>query len=230
MDSFWLGFTSAVWLGVLTSISPCPLATNIAAISFIGKNVSSARMAFFSGLFYMAGRMLVYIALGILIVSSILAVTDLSFFLQDKVNMILGPVLIFAGIFLLGVIRLNLPGFGISTKMQERAAGYGIWGAVLLGIVFALSFCPVSAALFFGSLIPLSVKYNSSFIVPSLYGIGTALPVLVFSFLVAFGARSIGQMFEKLTLFELWARRITGIIFIFIGVYYTLIYLLGIDI
>ncbi len=229
-ESFLFAAATAAWLGILTSISPCPLATNIAAISFIGKNVKDSRMVFLSGLFYMIGRMLVYLVVSILIVTSLLAVTDISFFLQEKINKILGPVLIIAGIFLLGFIKFSLPGFGLNSKMQDRASRYGIWGAMMLGVIFALSFCPISAALFFGSLIPLAIKQNSNVLIPSLFGIGTALPVILFSFLVAFGAKSIGRMFDKLTLFEKWARRVTGAIFIIIGIYYTLIYLFGIDI
>ncbi|RKX18487.1 MAG: sulfite exporter TauE/SafE family protein [Candidatus Zixiibacteriota bacterium] len=229
-ESFLLAATTAAWLGILTSISPCPLATNIAAISFIGKNVNNSRMVFLSGLFYMTGRMLVYLVVSVLIVTSLLAVTDISFFLQEDINIILGPVLIIAGIFLLGFIKFSLPGFGFSSKMQDRASRYGIWGAMMLGVTFALSFCPISAALFFGSLIPLAIKQNSNILIPSLFGIGTALPVILFSFLIAFGVKSIGRMFDKLTLFEKWARRVTGIIFIIVGAYYALIYLFRLDI
>jgi cytochrome c-type biogenesis protein len=221
---------TAAWLGILTSISPCPLATNIVAISFIGKNVGNSRMIFLSGLLYTFGRMLVYLTIAVFIITSLLAVTDISFFLQNEFNKILGPILIVAGIFLLEFIKLSLPGIGLSSKMQARASKYGIWGAVMLGVIFALSFCPVSAALFFGSLIPLAVKNNSNILIPSLFGIGTALPVILFSFLIAFGAKSIGGMFEKLTLFERWARRVTGAIFIAVGVYYTLVYLFNLDI
>jgi len=229
-ESFLFAYATAAWLGILTSISPCPLATNIAAISFIGKNVNDARIVFLSGLFYMIGRMLVYLVVSSLIVTSLLAVTDISFFLQDDINRILGPVLLVTGILLLGVIKINLPGFGLSSKMQERASRYGIWSAMMLGVIFALSFCPVSAALFFGSLIPLAVKHNSNVLMPSLFGIGTALPVILFAFLVAFGAKSIAKAFNRLTVFEKWARKITAIIFILIGIYYSLVYLFRIDI
>jgi len=229
-DPFLIAAMTAVWLGILTSISPCPLATNIAAISFIGKNVGNSRMIFLSGLLYTFGRMLVYLAVAILIATSLLAMTEISFFLQNEFNKILGPILIVVGIFLLEIIKLNMPGIGLSSKMQAGVSKLGIWGALMLGALFALSFCPVSAALFFGSLIPLAIKNNSNILIPSLFGIGTALPVILFSFLIAFGAKSIGGMFEKLTLFEKWARRITGIIFILVGIYYTLVYLLQVDI
>ncbi|PKK82390.1 MAG: cytochrome C biogenesis protein [candidate division Zixibacteria bacterium HGW-Zixibacteria-1] len=230
MDTFFVGAASAVWLGILTSISPCPLATNIAAISFIGRKVGDPRAVIFSGLMYMLGRMLVYIILGMIIVASLLSMSELSFFLQDYINKFIGPILIVVGIILLGLIPINLPSFGISTRLQDKAARYGVWGAGLLGLIFALSFCPVSAALFFGSLIPLAVRHQSSLIMPSLYGIGTALPVMLFAFVLGLGTGAVSKIFNSLTQFELWARRVTAIIFIIVGIYYTLIYIFGIQI
>lgn len=230
MDSFFLAVASAVWLGILTSISPCPLATNIAAISYIGRRVGSPGMVVLSGLFYIVGRMLTYLILGIILVASIISISELSFFLQEYMNKFLGPVLILVGIILLGFIPLSLPGIGMTERMQRRVIGHGIWGAGLLGIIFALSFCPISAALFFGSLIPLSVKHSSSILLPSIYGIGTGLPVILFAFLVAFGAGLVGKAFNRLTEFERWARRVTAVIFIVVGIYHSLIYLFGLPV
>jgi cytochrome c biogenesis protein CcdA len=230
MDGLLFATGSALWLGVLTSISPCPLATNIAAITYIGKRVGSPRMVLLSGLLYTLGRMLAYLTLGIILVASLLSIPDLSYFLQKYMNKFLGPILIIVGLFLLELIKLNFSGGGLGARMQNRVDRYGIWGAGLLGIVFALSFCPVSAALFFGSLIPLAVKHNSSFMFPSIYGIGTALPVIVFAFLIGFSARLVSKVFNQLTKVEFWARRITGVIFIIVGIYYMLIYMFNISI
>jgi len=160
--SLLLGALSALWLGILTSISPCPLATNIAAISFIGRRIGRTRVVFFTGLLYTLGRMLTYVVLGTLLVTSVLSIPQVSHLLQKYMNKFLGPILILVGMILLELIRFNIPGSGLSEKMQKRVELLGIWGAGLLGIVFALSFCPISAALFFGSLIPLSVKCGSS--------------------------------------------------------------------
>ena len=230
MDSIILSYLTACWLGILTSISPCPLATNITAISFIGKRLSKPKMVFLSGLFYVLGRMLTYTVLGALLVASTLSIPELANLLQRNINIFLGPVLIITALFLLRIIPLTLSGFGLSQKMQNHAANLGIWGSGLLGIIFALSFCPTSAALFFGSLIPLSLKHNSSVMLPSLYGIGTGLPVIVFAFLVALGTRYVGIVFNKLTIIEVWARRVTGIIFLLVGIYYSLIYIFKIPI
>ena len=130
--------------------------------------------------------------------------------------------------FLVELIQVNLPGLTPGDKLQEHAETAGVWGAGLLGIVFALSFCPVSAALFFGSLIPLSVKHGSRVVLPSLYGLGTGLPVIVFAVLIALGARSVAKAFNILTKTEWWARRVTGGLFILVGVYYSLRYIFGV--
>ncbi|NQT33632.1 sulfite exporter TauE/SafE family protein [bacterium] len=222
-----LGLGTALWLGILTSISPCPLATNIAAISFIGNRVGSTRHVLVSGLLYTLGRMLVYVVIGVIVVKGILAIPGIANFLQNYTNKVLGPILIIVGLILTGLINaIWLGSFG-SGKLQTKAEKSGIWGAGLLGVIFALSFCPVSAALFFGSLIPLAVGVGSTIVYPSLYGIGTGLPVIVFAILLAFSTQAVGRAYNKLRQFERWARRITGIVFILVGIYYTITYTLG---
>lgn len=230
MDSYFVALGSALWLGILTSISPCPLASNIAAITYIGKQVNHPKLVLLSGIMYTIGRMLSYIALGVLVVSSILSIPEIAMFLQKNMNKILGPILIIVGLLLLNIFNIQLPSGGVSDKITKRVEKWGIWGAGILGMLFALSFCPVSAALFFGSLIPLAVEQNSSFVMPTVYGIGTALPVVTFAILIAIGAKFIGNAFNKISSFEKWARKLTAIAFILVGIYYSLIYLLGIDI
>lgn len=210
----------ALWFGILTSISPCPLATNITAISFIGRRVESVRHVLLAGLLYTAGRMAAYTVLGILLVGSTQLVPPVANFLQKYMVYLLGPTLIIIGILLLDIFRINLFGNGLMwTGMQKRIEQTGIRGALLMGIIFALSFCPVSAALFFGSLFSLAIKHQSMVILPSVYGMGTAIPVLVFAFILAFSANTIGRVFNALTVFEKWARNATGIIFILAGLY-----------
>ena len=230
MDGYFVALGSAVWLGILTSISPCPLATNIAAISYIGKRVDRPGIVLLSGLMYTAGRMLTYVILGVLVVASILSIPDVAMFLQQNMNKALGPILIIVGFLLLGVFTLRLPGFRASEKVTGRVEKWGIWGAGALGLLFALSFCPVSAALFLGSLIPLALDHQSSVMMPTVYGIGTALPVVVFAVLIALGAKWVGKAFDKIRIFEKWARSITAVVFILVGIYYSLIYILGLNI
>lgn len=224
MDGYWIGLATAAWLGVLTSISPCPLATNIAAISYIGKRVDSPRLVLASGLLYMLGRTLAYFSVALLVVGGLSSIPAASDFLQRRMNQLIGPILIVSGLLLLDIIPLPWRGSGVSDGVRERAEALGVWGALLLGLVFALAFCPVSAALFFGSLIPLALKHQSSVAMPSLYGIGTALPVAAFAVILAFFANRLSKAFNALTAAEKWMRRITAVAFFCVGVYYCLVF------
>ena len=230
MDGFVLAAAGAVWLGVLTSISPCPLAGNIAAVSFIGRKVGHTRQVLLAGLFYSLGRLVSYMGLGIIVVAGLLSIPGLSFFLQNRMNQLLGPLLIVVGVILLGLFRFSFGVRASGEKMQARVEKAGLWGAGLMGLVFALSFCPVSAALFFGSLIPLSVEHESSVFFPALYGLGTALPVILCAIVIAFSAQSIGKWFNRLTQVEKWIRIVAAVVLIVVGIYYSLIYIFRLDI
>ena len=220
------GFLSALWLGILTSISPCPLATNIAAISFLSKRITNPIFVFLAGLAYTLGRMFSYAILGILIIKSVLAIPESAQFLQKYAVKAMGPILILTGFVLLEIIKLKFSGFTLSEKHRNALIEAGAPGAFMLGIFFALMFCPISAALFFGSLIPLALSHKIGIIMPFIYGIGTGLPVLFFAVAIAIGVSSLNRWFSKLTVLELYMRKITGAIFILVGVYYTGIYLL----
>jgi len=214
----------------MTAISPCPLATNIAAISFIGKKVNSGWHTLLSGIAYMFGRMLAYIIISVILVAGFTSVPTIAQFLQKNMNKMLGPILIVAGLFLLGLLSMNFSGNLAGEGVKKFAEKNHMSGATLLGVLFALSFCPVSAALFFGSLIPLSIKYDSNFIFPSLYGIGTALPVVAFAIILAFSAKTVGKVFNKITQIEYWSRMTTGIVFELVGVYFTFKYIFNFNI
>jgi cytochrome c-type biogenesis protein len=200
--AYVLGAVSAFWLGVLTSVSPCPLATNIAAVSYIGRRVKGARAVLLSGLLYTLGRLAVYVALGALLVGGLLSAPRASTFLGRYMNQLLGPILTVTGVFLLELVRFAPSGGVGGERLRKLAERAGIWGALLLGAVFALAFCPTSAALFFGGLVPLGVEQGSALLYPALYGAGTALPVVAFALVLAFGARLLGGAFERVTAAE----------------------------
>ena len=234
MDSELGMLTAALWLGIQTAISPCPLATNIAAISYIGRRVDRPRDVFLGGLLYTLGRTVTYTVLGMVLVGTFLAIQDetsfeVSRFVKDNTNKAVGPVLILIGMLLLNLISLNVGGGGISERMQQRVDSMGIWGAGLLGVLFALAFCPVSAGFFFSSLIP-AVKADSPIILLSIYGVGTALPVIAFAAIIAVSAKSVGTVFNRLSQIEWWSRRITGTIILLIGIVLSLQFCFGIDI
>jgi cytochrome c-type biogenesis protein len=219
MQGFYLDVFSALWLGILTSISPCPLATNVAAISFVARDLGSSRRVLWSGFLYSSGRMFAYIAIAVLAVASLLSLPEASFYLETYMHKIIGPLLIAVGIILLNVFPISFSTSFFSNSVQEKAGKWGMWGSGLLGIVFALTFCPLSAALFFGSLIPLAIDSRSSVLMPLVYGLGTALPVIAFAIVIALGIKSIGKIFDKLTQMEKWARKLTAVVFIGAGLY-----------
>ncbi len=223
-----LAATLALWLGVLTSISPCPLATNIAAVSFVARRVSRPRQVLLSGLLYTVGRTLVYAALAALIVGGLLHKVAVADFISRHLSRFLGPILVLVGVLLLGLIRLGMTTFAPGEGTQRRVEALGLWGAGLLGILFAVAFCPISAGLFFLSLIPLALEQGSRVLLPLVYGVGTAVPVIVVAFVLAWSAQSIGKLFKRLSQFELWARRVTGAIFILVGIYFCAVYVFGI--
>ncbi len=221
----------ALWFGILTSISPCPLATNLTAISYMARTINHPRRILMSGLLYTLGRVVAYTALAALLVVSALSVPAISMGLQRYGNLILGPVLIVVGMFLLDILSPPSPsGVGVSTRLQHRADTAGIWGAALLGFVFALSFCPTSAALFFGSLLPLALKAQSRFLLPALFGVGTALPVIAASIVLMLGGKATSRFFDKMTHLELWVRKATGAVFVLVGIYFCLKYIFGLAI
>ncbi|MBU2541690.1 MAG: sulfite exporter TauE/SafE family protein [Candidatus Omnitrophica bacterium] len=211
---------SALWLGILTSISPCPLATNIAAVSFLSKKVNHPMAVFLSSIAYVLGRMVTYAVIGSVIIASLVSVPSIANFLQIYLNKIIGPILLIVGLFLLDVIRFSSFSFSLSHEKQNKLAESGTGGAFLLGMLFALSFCPIAAALFFGSLIPLALNSKIGMTYPFIYGIGTGIPVTIFALGIVFGVKSFSKWFHKTAKLELWARKITGVIFIVVGIYF----------
>lgn len=221
MTEVFLSFASALWLGILTSISPCPLASNVAAVSFLSKKITRPALVFISGLAYTLGRMVSYAILGWIIINSLLSVPQAARFLQKYMSKALCPLLIFTGLILLEIITIRLPELPFSQKHYNKLAESGAPGAFLLGFIFALAFCPISAALYFGSLIPLAINSKSGIILPFVYGIGTGLPVIIFAIAIALGVTSLSRWFHKITKLEYYTRRITGVIFILVGLYYS---------
>ena len=216
---------SAVWLGILTSVSPCPLATNIAAVSFISRRITQRNTVFLSGILYTLGRSLTYIVLGVLIVKTLVDVPILSDFLQRYVNKILGIVLILVGMVLLDLMRIPISIPSVSENFAKKLAEKGTFASLPLGILFALAFCPVSAALFFGGLIPIAVKAQSGIGFPLIYGIGTGLPVLLFAILVSTGTELVNRVYHGIARLEFYSKIVTGIVFIVVGIYYVLSYI-----
>ncbi|OQX99338.1 MAG: cytochrome C biogenesis protein [Bacteroidetes bacterium 4572_117] len=210
---------SALILGLMTAISPCPLATNITAIGFISKDIESQRKVFTNGLIYTLGRAVSYTVIGLLFFFGA-DQFKLSGFFQEWGEKILGPLLIIIGLFMLGVLNFKIPGIGSLTEKMEKKTKGGFWGVLLLGMVFALAFCPYSGVLYFGMLIPMTISSASGLYLPLIFALGTGIPVIIFAWLIAFSMGSLGNFYNKMRTFELWFRRVIATLFIVVGIYY----------
>lgn len=245
MIAYLLYVGAALYLGLLTSISPCPLATNIAAISYVGRKVGDSRAVLGAGLLYTAGRCLLYLGLAVLVAGTAMSIPAVSRFLQLHMHQVLGPIFLVLGVFLVGLVTADVGGTVMTEGLQKRVDALGIWGALLLGVLFAVSFCPTSAMWFFGLLtlmmgseagavtghlarvgisLPEAALPGGTLILPVTYGIGTAVPVLLVAFLLAYSAQSVGKAYNVLSKIEWWARQATGWLFVGLGVHFSLKY------
>jgi len=219
-----IALVSAFFIGLMTAISPCPLATNITAIAYISKKIGNGKHTLMAGFAYTAGRMLAYIALASLIVYVGLNVQAISLFLQQYGEKSLGPLLIFIGLVMSGIIRLDFVRTGQRLDiLKESLSEKGYLGSFGLGFVFALAFCPFSAVLYFGMLIPLALKFNDGILIPSMFAFATGLPVILFSFMLVYSVSKIGSMMDKVQAFEKYMRSAVSIIFLLTGIYYTVL-------
>lgn len=215
-----LPFVSALALGLLTAISPCPMATNITAIGFIGKDLSNRNRVFYNGLMYTLGRTVSYTVLALILFFGADQLRISGVF-QQYGEKIIGPLLIVIGIFMLGVIRLNFPAFSrLSERFQDKST-FNFWDVFLLGVIFALAFCPYSGVLYFGMLIPLTLS-TSGLHLPVVFAIATGIPVILFAWVIAYAISGVGNLYDKIKSFEFWFRKVVAVLFLGIGVYYVI--------
>lgn len=223
LDNTQYSFITAIVLGLMTAISPCPLATNISAIGFISRDIENRRRVFINGLVYTLGRAISYTGLAIIIYFGA-SKMQISMLFQGWGEKILGPILILIGLFMLDVIKLKFPGLtGLTDKIGEKSKG-NYWSTLLLGMAFALAFCPYSGVLYFVMLIPITVASAGGLYLPVLFAIATGLPVIIFAWLLAFAVGNVGRLYNSIKTFELWFRRVVSVVFIGIGIYYVVIF------
>lgn len=225
LDSSTTPALTAFLLGLLTAISPCPLATNIAAIGFIGKDIENRRKIFRNGILYTIGRVIAYTALGVVLILILRAGASLfgiQKFIGTYGELILGPALLLIGLFILLGNKLKLLSFGFNGN-GEGLARKGGWGALLLGMLFAMAFCPTSGVFYFGMLIPMSATAAAGYLLPVLFAIATALPVLIVAWILAFSVQHIGSFYGKMQTVQKWINLIVGSLFVIIGIYYCVI-------
>ncbi len=219
LDSSSMPWLTAVLLGLMTAISPCPLATNITAIAFISKDLENRNRVFLNGLFYTIGRVVTYTLIPVII---FLGADQFKFsgFFQRYGEKVIGPLLLLIGIFMLDIIRINFPGLGRLSENLEKRKSWRYIDALLLGIVFALAFCPYSGVLYFGMLVPLTISSASGLYLPVIFAIATGIPVIIIAWVLAYAVSGIGGIYNKIRVFEIWFRKFIAIVFIVTGIYY----------
>ena len=225
LENSTMPWLSAFLLGLMTAISPCPLATNITAVGFIGKDIENRNRVFLNGLLYTLGRALSYTVIALVIYFGVDQFKFAGFF-QRYGEKILGPLLIIIGLLMLDVIRIKFPGINRLTSKMESKTKWRYLDSILLGMLFAFAFCPYSGVLYFGMLIPMTIASTSGLFLPLVFALATGIPVILFSWLLAFSVGSVGGVYHKLKSFEIWFRRVVALVFIGVGIYYVLYRLL----
>lgn len=228
LDNTSIPAITAFILGILTAISPCPLATNITAIGFIGKDIENHHRIFINGLLYTLGRIITYTILGVILIP-ILREGASMFSVQKVVSkygeMLIAPLLIMIGVYMLDIIKLNLPKINFSGNNLKRKTK-GSWGALFLGILFSLAFCPTSGIFYFGMLMPMSAAETGGYLLPVVYAIATGLPVILVAWVLAYSVAGLGKLYNRIQVFEKWFRKVVAILFIAVGIYYAVMYYL----
>ena len=219
-------FLTAFILGLMTAISPCPLATNITAIGYISKDLENRKRVFLNGAVYTLGRAITYTLIGLIFYFGADQL-KISGFVQQWGEKILGPLLIVIGLFMLGVINIKIPGVGKLTEKMTQRQNKGYLDVLLLGVVFALAFCPYSGVLYFGMLIPITITNATGLYLPMVFALATGLPVLLIAWLIAFSLSNVGKFYNRIKSFELWFRRIVAVLFIGVGIYYSIIFFIN---
>ena len=228
LDSSTTPILTAFLLGLLTAISPCPLATNITAIGYIGRDIESKHRIFWNGLMYSLGRIISYTALGVVLIILInqgASVFSIQKTISNYGEIILAPALILIGLFMLFGDKLPLPKFGVNTQGKDHLKEKGSFGSLMLGILFALAFCPTSGVFYFGMLIPMSAEAQTTgYILPVVFAIATALPVIIVAWVLAYSVSGIGKVYNSIKTFQLWFSKVVALLFIAVGIYYAIIY------
>ena len=224
LDNSSVPVVTAMILGILTAVSPCPLATNLTAVAYLGREIDNRRKVFYLGLLYTLGRTVAYSALGAVLIFIIRKGED-AFGIQDAISTIgewiLGPALVLIGLFILFGHLLHLPKFGFSGQASGSWT-QGASGALILGVLFAMAFCPTSGMLYFGMLIPMSAVESGGYVLPVVYAIATSLPVLLAAWIIAYSIQSLGKVMGKIAVFQRWFNRFVAILFVLVGLYYTI--------
>jgi sulfite exporter TauE/SafE len=219
LENSQYSFVTAMILGLMTAISPCPLATNISAIGFISRDLGDRRRVFINGLVYTLGRAISYFSIALIIYFGA-GQMDISGWFQRWGEKLLGPILIIIGFFMLDFVSLKLPVYSSLTERIGKKGRSSYLYTLLLGMLFAMAFCPYSGVLYFVMLIPLTVASANGLYLPLIFAISTGIPVIIFAWLLAYAIGNVGKFYSRIRTFELWFRRVVAVLFICVGIWY----------
>ncbi len=220
-----IAFLAALFFGFAGSVAPCQLTANLGSITYFGNKYMQEKLAGLEFLLYLLGKIMVFSFFGVLfwLFGNNISIDSIPVFVYTR--KLVGPLLIVMGLFFLGIIKLRGSfGFRISAvvkKMAERSGGKS--GAFLFGVAFSLGFCPTMVLLFFGMVMPLALQSSYGVILPSVFALGTAFPLLVFfAIVIGFGLdRTILKKVKQ------WGRiiyKVSGAFLIILGISDTVTY------
>ncbi len=214
-------FISSFFIGLATAISPCTFAANVAAISYIAHDANNPSKALYAGFLFSIGRIVTYFVIGAIMISAGQVVGSFARDTQTYGNMVIGPVLIFIGLWFAGLFEFDISfGSNLTQRFSASLSSKGGIGALLLGMLFAFAFCPYSGMLFFGLLMPLAISSSSGIVFPIIFGIGVNVPVIIFAILL-YVSMTKARMFGKaLTSSWTYLGKIIGWIIVATGCYY----------
>lgn len=216
---------TALLLGVLGALSPCQLTTGAGAVALIGRHPD--RRPLLAGFAYVGGKALVYALLGLLVVLLGQALATSSIPVIQVVRRILGPLMLVIGLVLIGALRSRL-----TLGLGERVAAFAAnrldatrpRGAFVLGMAFALAFCPTLFLLFFGLLIPLALASPGGLLFPALFALGTAVPLLVLLALLGLGLGGTARASSVMQRAQPILTSVAGFVLIAAGLNDTIVY------
>ncbi len=221
LENSQYSFLTAAVLGLMTAISPCPLATNISAIGFISRDLTDRRRVFINGLVYTLGRAVTYVGIALIIFFGA-SQMDISGWFQRWGEKLLGPALIIIGVFMLDFITVNIPGTGSFTEKIAEKGRKSYLNTLFLGMLFAMAFCPYSGVLYFVMLIPMTVASADGLYLPVIFALATGLPVILFAWILAYAIGNVGKIYSRIKTFEQWFRRVVAVLFIAVGIWYVI--------
>ena len=215
-NSQWTLLTAFV-LGLLVALHPCPMATNIAAMGYIGKDIDNRRQVFLDGIRYTLGRIVSYSVLGAVIIALIrggVQLLDFGELMSEWGERVLGPLLIIIGLYLLYNDLLHHHDHVPHLPFGGRKSS-----AFVLGLIFALAFCPESGVVYFGMLIPMAVESDYAYLLPVSFAIGTGVPVVIMAWVFAYSISRFSRLNKGMLLLKAWLTRIIAVLFILAGVF-----------